>query len=385
MHHSFIRLAFVASTLLGLAACGRDAGPTDAETASGKGQTLGVYNWSDYIGKDTLSDFEKKTGIHVTYAVYSTNDALQEKLAATPNAYDVVFPTARPYAARMVDAGQLAPLDRKLLPNLKHIDPAILAELATIDPGNAHILPYMWGTTGLGINVPKARAVLGPNVALDTWGLLFDPATAAKLASCGIAVVDNELEAFPPALIWKGGDPKDYSAQANDSVRAIYGAIRPYVRKYGNDDEIIEGLGNGTFCLVLTFSGDVQQAQARAEELAKQKGGDAPEIRYVIPREGAIRWIDTVAIPKNAPHPEAAQRFLDYLMDPAVIAGISNEVAYANANRDATALVDKAITGNAGIYPPADVRAKLSAAGKPDDAQAKARKQMWDLIVYGSL
>ena len=167
-------------------------------------------------------------------------------------------------------------------------------------------------------------------------------------------------------------------------MRDAYAAIRTHVRKFGNDDEMIEGLANGTFCLVLTFSGDVQQARARAVELAGKSGGKPRDIRYVIPREGAIRWIDTIAIPKDAPNPEAAHRFVNYLLTPKVIASISDEVAYANGNRDATPLVDKAITGDPGIYPPAQIRAKLATVGNPSGPEAAARKHIWDAIVYGS-
>lgn len=383
---SFRRSILVLSALLTLAACGRDAAPAASGpvAASGNGQALNVYNWSDYIGKDTLQDFETQTGIRVLYSVYSTNDILLDKLAASPNTYDVVFPTARPYAQRMVASGQLAPLDRKLIPNLAHLDPAIMAELATIDPGNAHVVPYMWGTTGLGMDVDRVRQALGPSAALDGWGLLFDPANAAKLSACGIGIVDNAEETFPAALFWKGMPPADFGEASNAAARDAFAAIRTHVRKFGNDDELIEGLADGTFCLVLTFSGDVQQAQARAEELAEKKGGKARDIRYVIPREGATRWVDTIAIPKDAPNPEAAQRFVNYLLTPKVIASISDEVAYANGNRDATPLVDKAITGDPGIYPPAEVRAKLATAGNPTGPEAAARKQVWDSIVYGS-
>lgn len=389
-----IRITCVALSLslAFLAACDRNppsAAPAAAvpapAPAPGHAGTVNVCNWSDYIGKDTLNAFEAKTGLQVDYCTYANNDALLERLKASPRAYDVVFPTATPYARDLVADGRLAELDKRLLPNLSHLDPAILAELAESDPGNAHLIPYMWGTTGLGVNVDRVRAALGPSAPLDSWGLLFNPANAAKLSKCGIGVLESSLDSVPPALFWKGMDPRDFSDGANDTVHAIYDAIRPHIRKFENGNDLIAGLANGNYCLVLTYSGDVRQARARAAEQAAKTGGKAPDIRYVIPREGAIRWIDTIAIPKDAPHPEAALRFMNYLMEPAVIASISDEVAYANANAAATPLVDKAIAGDPGIYPPAAVRAKLANAGRPDEAQAKARARVWDLIVYGSL
>jgi putrescine transport system substrate-binding protein len=369
--------------LVGLASCAKDAAPDTAATEAAGPQVLNVYNWPDYVAEDTIKNFEAKTGIKVNYDLYSNNDVLEQKLAATPDAYDVIFPSAQPYAQRMIATGALATLDKTRLGNLKHIDPAILAELGKFDAGNSHIIPYMWGTTGLGINVGKVQALLGAGAALDSWSLLFDPATAAKLSKCGIGLLDNELESFAPALIWKGRDPNDFSADANTAVRDIYAAIRPHVRKYGNDSELIDGLASGELCLVLSFSGDVQQAQVRAQETAKAARTDAPEIRYVIPREGAMRWTDVVAIPRNAKNIENAHRFLQYLMEPEVIAGISNFVAYANANTSATDLLDDAVAEDPGIYPPADVRAKLSTARPPTEAEAKERKRVWNEIIYG--
>lgn len=387
MNRNIGTLLVGAIALAGLTSCGKDAAPqaaaTEAEAAAAGPQVLNVYNWSDYVAEDTIKNFEAKTGIKVNYALYTNNDVLEQGLAATPDAYDIVFPSAQPYAQRMIAAGALAPLDKKRLGNLKHIDPAILAELGKFDTGNTHVVPYMWGTTGLGMNVGKVRAALGTGAALDSWNLLFDPATAAKLSSCGIGVLDNELESFSAALIWKGHDPNDFSPAGNALVRDIYAGIRPYIRKYGNDSELIEGLANGELCLVLSFSGDVQQAQTRAQEMADAAKTKAPEIRYVIPREGAMRWTDVIAIPKNAKHIDNAHRFLQYLMEPQVIAGISNFVAYANANTSATRLLDDAVAKDPGIYPPADVRAKLSTARQPSEAEAKERKQAWNNIIYG--
>ena len=376
-----------AFAVVGLASCGDDAASqaetANTESAAAGPQVLNVYNWSDYIAEDTIRNFEAKTGIKVNYSLYSNNDVLEQGLAATPDAYDIIFPSAQPYAQRMIAAGAFAPLDKKRLGNLKHIDPAILAELGGIDTGNAHIVPYMWGTTGLGINVEKAQAVLGAGAALDSWNLLFDPASASKLSACGIGVLDNELESFTAALIWKGRDPNDFSAEANTIVSGIYGAIRPHIRKFGNDSEMIEGLANGDLCLALSFSGDVQQAQARAQEIADAAKSKASTIRYVIPREGAMRWTYVIGIPKNAKHVENAHRFLQYLMEPEVIADISNHVAYANANTSATRLLDKAVAGDPGIYPPTAVRAKLSTARQPTEVEAVQRKQVWTNIIYG--
>src|SRR5690606_31942517 len=190
-------------------------------------------------------------------------------------------------------AGLYAPLDASKLPNLQHMDPAIMAGLADIDPGNAHVVPYMWGTTGLGINVDKVTAALGAGAALDTWGLLFDPANAAKLASCGIHVLDDEQEAFSAALLWLGMDPNAGGEAEIEAVKQAYAAIRPHIRTF-NNAEYKDALANGDACLVMGYSGDIGQARDVAAEAAEATGRPVPDIRYVIPKEGAVRWIDVV-------------------------------------------------------------------------------------------
>ena len=220
----------------------------------------------------------------------------------------------------------------------------------------------MWGTTGLGINVERVKAALGDDAPLDSWGLLFDPANAAKLAACGIHVLDDDQEAFGAALLWLGRDPNAGAADEIEAVRQVYTAIRPYIRSF-NNAEYKDALANGDACLVMGYSGDIGQARDVAAEVAASTGKQAPDIRYVIPKEGALRWIDVIAIPKDARHPGNAHAFIDYLMQPEVIAAVTDQVAYANPNLDATGLIDPGIAADEGVYPPADVRAKLALQG----------------------
>lgn len=368
-----------------LAACGGEQAPaTPTPAASGAG-VVNVYNWSDYIAEDTVATFQTRTGLRVNYNVYSGNEVLIERLTATPDAYDVIFPSARPFAEELVAGKALLALDKAKLPNLRNLDPAILAELADIDPGNAHLVPYMWGTTGLGLNVAKVREALGPDAALDSWGLLFDPANAVKLSPCGIGVLDDNLETTSALRLWQGRSASDHSAEADAATRSALLAIRPHVRKITGSSELIRDLADGDLCLILSFSGDVLQARAQAAEAAETAGAAAPEIRYVIPREGAVRWIDVIAIPAKARNPESAHRFIDYLLEPKVIAGISSYVSYANANAASTALLDPSVSGDPGIYPPDAVRAKLQRMEPATAADAERRKQTWNAFVFGEM
>ena len=378
-----LRLAPLAC-VLALAACGgSQPGSSDGTRAEGaEDKVLNVYNWSDYVAPDTIANFERATGIRVNYDVYAENETLETKLTAGGSGYDVVFPSARPFAQRQIAAGLYAELDRSKLPNLRHMDPAVMEGLADIDPGNAHVVPYMWGTTGLGVNVERVRAALGEDAPLDSWGLLFDPANASRLASCGIHVLDDDQETFGAALLWLGRDPNAGATDDIEAVREVYAAIRPHIRTF-NNAEYKDALANGDACLVMGYSGDIGQARDVATEAAEATGRPVPDIRYVIPKEGALRWIDLVAIPSDARHPGNAHLFVNYLMEPEVIAAITDHVAYANANLAATALIDPEIAADTGVYPAEEVRARLvDPVSLPPDVQ-RQRVRAWTGIKSG--
>lgn len=376
-------LAFLTATI-SVAGCGNGAQSAAAAGTTGGGNSdigsVNIYNWSDYVAEDTVANFQTRSGLRVNYDVYANNETLVEKLAASPNAYDLVFPSARPLADVMVKKGQLLTLDKQKLPNLRHLDPGILAELAAIDPGNQHLVPYMWGTTGIGMNTEKVRAALGANAALDTWGLVFDPTTASRLSACGIGILDDNLETTSALQLWQGRSVNDRSPETDDANKRVLLAIRPHIRKVTGSSELIKDLASGDLCLVLGFSGDVLQAKALAEENAK-----GVEIRYVIPREGAVRWIDVMAIPKQARNVDNAHRFIDYLLDPKVIADITNVVNYANANAASTPLIDAAVSGDPGIYPPKTVRAKLQGIEALSASDAERGEQTWHAFVFGEM
>jgi putrescine transport system substrate-binding protein len=370
-------LSLLASALL-LAGCGGNSdAPTDAQ-GSGDKRVVHVYNWSDYIAEDTLQRFTQATGIEVVYDVYADNETLEAKLTAGKSGYDVIFPSARPFAHRHIAAGLYAPLDKAQLPNLGNIDPAILQGLTDVDPGNAHVVPYMWGTTGIGFNVGKVREILGAEAPLDSWALLFDPTIASKLAACGIAVLDDEQEGFSAALLYAGRDPNGVGGDEVTVVEQTFAAVRPHIR-YFNSSRYIDDLANGEICVAMGYSGDVLQAQARAEEAA-----NGVEIGYIIPKEGAVRWTDVMAIPADAPHRAEAHAFINFLMQPDVIAPITDYVGYPNANLASKPLVSEAIRNDPGIYPPDDVMAKLNDPKKLPVEESDARIRAWTAIKSGS-
>lgn len=380
-----IAFALIVSTLC-IAGCGKDqTTPFTTVAQTTERQILNVYNWPDYIGEDTIRAFEAASGIKVNYTTYSNNDALERQLASQHGEHDVIFPSARPYAGRMIANGQLATLDKPRLGGLDSLDATIMADLAEIDPDNAHVVPYLWGTTGLGINEEMVAAAVGPGAALDSWDLIFDPVLAKKLSTCGIGIVDAELDGFTAALLWKGLDINASDDKSVLAVRDAYAAIRPYIRKFSPSSELTRDLREGRLCVVLTYSGDVDKANSVAQAEAKATRAKPQAIRYVIPREGALRWIDVVAIPAKARNVDNAHRFIRYLMEPEVIAKISSAVNYANANREATTLMDKRIARNPAVYPQADSRARLRTAELLPPDGAERRRNTWNNIVYGEM
>jgi putrescine transport system substrate-binding protein len=342
--------------------------------ASGADQSVHLYNWSDYFAADTLSGFQAKSGIRPVLDVYDSNEVLEAKLFAGHSGYDLVFPTARPFAARHVKADLYLPLEKDKLPGLDQLDPAIMSSLSAIDPNNDHLVPYMWGTSGLGLNLDRIQAALGDEADLDTWGLLFDPETAAKLADCGISMLDDPAEVVPAALAYLGKEPNSLDKADLDAASALIGAIYPYVR-YFHSSQYVSDLANGDICLAMGYSGDVFQAQARAEEADK-----GVVIEYRLPREGAAIWTDVIAIPKDAPNPDAAHAFIAYLLEPPVIAAISNEVYYANPNLAATDLLEEDVREDPAIYPPNEVKKRLFTQAERSDRELRELNRLWTRI-----
>jgi putrescine transport system substrate-binding protein len=338
---------------------------------------LNVYNWSDYIAPDTIPKFEAETGIRVTYDVYDGNEVLEAKLFAGGSGYDIVVPSASPFMARQIAAGVYRALDKAALPDWNNLDPRILELVAAADPGNAHGVPYLWSVTGLGYNQAMVRAALGAAAPVDSWGLLFEPANAKKLAACGISLLDTPQEVFPAMLAYLGHDPKSRDPGDLALALAALEKIRPYIRKF-HSSQYINDLANGDLCLSLGYSGDVVQARNRAREA---KNGVT--IGFSIPKEGAQMSVDMLGIPVDAPHPGNALRFIDYLLRPVVIAEVTDAVSYPNPNLPATALVEPQIRDDPAIYPPAAVRRRFFVDLPAPADYERARTRAWTRLKSG--
>jgi putrescine transport system substrate-binding protein len=362
--------------VFGLGGCG--GGKSTGDTAvkpSGGAKVLNLYIWSDYLAADTLSNFEKQFGIKVHPAYYDTNETLETKLLAGNSGFDIVVPTAT-YFERQIKAGAYLVLDKSKLPNLQNMDPQLMSRVASNDPGNAHGVIYLWGSNGIGYNEKMVKALM-PDAPLDSWRLVFDPEVAAKVAKCGITLLDSPAEVLRAVYSYLGKDPNSQSAEDLAQAEAVLLKIRPYIRNFSSS-EYIEALANGDLCISVAYNGDVMQARDRAREA--NKGID---IKYSVPKEGSILWFDMLAIPKDAPDPDSAYAFMNYMMTPQVIAEVSNFKRYANANAASQPLVLPVVKDDPGIYPTPEQRQKLALQLADSPEQTRAITRVWQKFKTG--
>ena len=339
-------------------------------------KVVNIYNWAEYTAPDTLPGFEKATGIKPRYDVYDSNDILQARLLAGNSGYDIVVPSTH-YVARQIEAGLFQKLDRSKIPNLSHLDPELMKLVATVDPGNEHAVPWGYGTNGLGYNITAAKKALGEEADLGSWDMLFKPENAAKLQSCGISMLDEAAQVFPAALSYLGKDPNSSNPDDYKEALALLKTIRPYIRQFSSSGYIDE-LAVGDLCMVYGFSGDVMISRRRAQEANKDY-----DINYFIPKGGAPAWFDVMVIPKDAPNPDNAHAFINYIETPEVHAAITNTMFYPNANSAARKFVDKDVADNPMIYPPPEVAKTLYVIKSQPLPIQRLQTRMWAELKSG--
>jgi putrescine transport system substrate-binding protein len=338
-------------------------------------RVVNVYNWSDYVDPKVLESFTKETGIKVVYDTYDNNEIVETKLLAGKSGYDIVVPSG-PFLQRLIKANVFKKLDKAKLANASNLWPEVMQRLSVYDPGNQYAVPYMWGTTGIGVNVQKVRQALG-DMPLNTWDLLMKPEIASKLKGCGIQVLDSPEDLFPGIMNYLGLNPD--SKKTEDITRAADALfkVRGNIQKY-HSSEYINALANGDICLAVGYSGDILQARKRAEEA---KNG--VEVAYLVPREGALMWFDSFAIPADAKNAAEAHEFINYMMRPEVAAANSNFVAYASGNLAAKASISPEILNNPGIYPDDATMKRLFTNTAYDDRAQRTLTRQWTRVKTG--
>ena len=336
-----------------------------------------VYNWSDYIDEELLTKFEEETGIDLIYDVFDSNELLETKMLAGGSGYDVVVPSGT-FLQRQIQAGAFQKLDISKLPNHGNLWDVIKERTAEYDPGGEYSINYMWGTTGIGYNIGKVQEVLGEDAPLDSWDLVFDPANMEKLAECGVHFLDAPAEMIPAALNYIGEDPDSHDPEVIAKAEAVFAAVRPYIQKF-HSSEYVNALANGDICVAVGWSGDVFLAQFRASEAE-----NGQEIDYSIPNEGAQMWFDQMAIPVDAPNPDAAHKFINFILDAQNSAAATNYVWYASGNKAAQEFIDQEILGYPAVYPDEATLGKLFTTTPWDPRVQRTATRLWTKIKSGT-
>ncbi len=363
------RAALLLVAAAGLSACGR------ASSKPPRQRVLYVYNWADYIGKDTVRDFEAKTGIRVIYDTYPSSQTEEARLLAGDSGYDVVT-TSMDYFARQIKAGAYEPLDKDKLTNWKNLDPRALAIEAKADPGNRYAAPYMHAINGFAYNADEIRSRM-PDAPVDSLQMLFDPKVVKHFAGCGVSFLNSPENVLQLALTYLHLDPN--TTRKRDYLRAekLLMAVRPYIRAF-DSSQYMSGLINGDYCIAMSYSGDFAVAEARA----RAAGLHVP-LAFTVPIEGANLSYDAWLIPAGAPHRRAALQWINYLLEPRVIASITNQIYYGNDNRAADRYVDPSILHNPNIYPTRRMQSRLYES-KPASAKLeRLRTRIWMRVTTG--
>ncbi len=346
-------------------------------TSAAFAEEVRVYNWSDYIDEDLLKKFEEETGLTLIYDVFDSNEVLETKMLAGGSGYDVVVPTGS-FMSRQIQAGAFQELDAAKLSNIGNAWDVIAERVAQFDPGNKHSVNYMWGTTGLGVNVGKVKEVLGEDAPLDSMELIFNPENMEKLAACGVYFLDAPDEMVPAALVYAGLDPNSHEKDDIAKAEEVFAAVRPYVNKF-HSSEYINALANGDICVAVGFSGDVLQARDRAAE-----ADNGVEIAYNAFKEGSQMWFDQLAVPVDAPNPDGAHKFINFMLDAQNMAAASNYVYYANGNKASQEFLAEDVIGDPAVYPSAEAMANTYIKGPYPQKTQRVVTRMWTKIKSGT-
>jgi putrescine transport system substrate-binding protein len=346
-----------------------------ATAAGAEEKVLNVFTWPDYIAPDTIDNFEAEYGIKVNYDTYDSTEMAEARLLAGRTGYDVVVHAER-YAARLIPIGVYRPLDKSKLSNWGNLDPWVLKTLESADPGNRYGMPYLWGTTGFTYNTRMIRERM-PDAPVDSGDMIFKPEVARRFADCGITFIDEPTDVIPMALLYLGHDPNSLDPGDLAEVEKLLKGVRPYIRYFSSAKMLID-LPNEEVCIAMSWSGDYAQAMYRAEQVGKPI-----KLAYTTQREGTLAWFDLWLIPSDAPHPDNAHLFLNYLLRPDVAAAISNETRYATPNPKAMALLPPEVRNDPAVYPPESVRQKLYKGVILDPISERKRTRLWSRVKTG--
>jgi putrescine transport system substrate-binding protein len=364
------KAAILFVTLCAAACGGRHSTPPGTEEP-----VLHIYNWADYIGRDTVAEFERRTHIKVIYELYDSNDTLEAKMLAGHSGYDIVSTTTGFYG-RQIKAGAYLALDKSKLPNWNNLDPAVLAVQAQADPGNRYAVPYLHAMNGFVYNVDLVKARM-PDAPTDSLAMIFDPKVVAHFADCGVTFLDSSEDVIQLALAYLHRDPNSHSVEDLHAAEDLVMAVRPYIRTFDSNDYWHQ-LASKEACLSIAWSSDYSVAQARARE-----DGTGAHLAFTLPKEGSNITYNALLIPASAPHRQAAHAFLNFILEPQVIAAITNDIHYGNDNLAARPFVRSDILADPAVYPPPELRARLYLPAELGQDYDRLRTRVWTHIKTG--
>jgi len=374
------RAPWIAAALLGLGLPGCGGPATHHTLATAPAATeepvLHIYNWSDYIGFDTIAQFEKATGIQVVYDLYDSNEVLESKLLIGDSGYDIVSTTTGFYG-RQIRSGLYEPLDKSQLPNWKYLDPEVLAIQAQADPGNRYAAPYLHAMNGFAYNVDAVRARM-PDAPLDSLEMIFNPKVLARFADCGVSFLDSPEDVLQLALTYLHRDPNSQRLEDLQAAERLVMAVRPYIRVFDSAN-YIDQLAGKELCVAMAWSSDYETAQHRS-----RAAGLDLHLAFTMPREGSNITYNAFLIPKGAPHPHAAHLFINFILDPKVIAQITNDIFYGNDNLASRAFIQPQLLNDPVVFPTREVRARLYLPGQADAGFQRLRTRIWTKIRTGT-
>jgi putrescine transport system substrate-binding protein len=372
--HGLKLLALAAAAALAGALAGA-CGARHAPAPTGEARVLNIYNWADYVGYRTIEEFERQTHIKVVYETYDSNQTLEAKLLAGQSGYDIVSTTTE-YYGRQIKAGAYRALDKAKLSNWRNLDPTVLAVQAQADPGNRYAVPYLHAMNGFVYNVDQVKARMA-DAPTDSLAMLFDPKVIARFADCGVTFLDSPEDVIQLALAYLHRDPNSHGTQDLHDAEATVMAVRPYIRTFDSNDYWHQ-LASKETCLAIAWSSDYSIAQARARE-----DGTGAHLAFTLPKEGSNITYNAFLIPASAPHPDAAHEFLNFILEPKVIADITNDIHYGNDNLAARPYVHGDILADPAVYPPPELRARLYLPAELGQDYDRLRTRVWTRIKTG--
>lgn len=337
-------------------------------------KTVNVYCWAYVLSPEIIKLFEKETGIKVNLDVYDSSEVMETKLVTGHSGYDVIMVTVWPYLPRQIEANIYQPLKKSLIPNAKGVDPLLLKKMEAADPGNQFALPFIWGTSGFAYNKKKILEHF-PEAPVNSLAMLFDPNVVSRFKDCGVMLIDAPVDVFPAVLSYLKREPMSENLEDLKKASQALSEVRPFIKKF-QGMPATEDLTSGNYCLVQGFSGDLLLAKSLGEDMGM-------DIEYVIPEEGSDLWVDGFAIPRDAPHPDAAHAFINFILRPDIVAQITNEIAIANSVPSSFSFMEEKIRSNSLIYPSEKILEKSYVNKTLSPPYERQRLREWTRVKIG--